>query len=437
MDLHVGRRLSAGEIVDLLTEARHRTLALLEPVSDEDLHIQHDPLMSPLVWDLGHIGHFEEAWLLENLGGHGELRVIYDPARNPRSGRAKLPLPDGAACRGQLERIRERVIERLRSLDLESADPLIHDSYVFRMVLQHEYQHDETILQTLQLKLGDPYRPPKRRPLPEAGGTRPFESDAMVHFPGGRVEIGTNDRSAAYDNERPRHAVDLAPFLIDAAPVTEETFRRFIADGGYEDPQYWSREGCAWLKASGANAPKYWKRGREGWTVRVMDRVRPVDPRRPVCHVSYYEAEAFARFAGKRLPTEAEWEAAATWDPLAGSKRSYPWGEAAASPDRANVDALSFGTAPIGSYAANGSPVGCYGMIGDVWEWTSSSFRPYPGYETFPYPEYSEAFFGDEHKVLRGGAWATRTGAIRGTFRNWDYPIRRQIFSGLRCVRDA
>jgi iron(II)-dependent oxidoreductase len=154
-----------------------------------------------------------------------------------------------------------------------------------------------------------------------------------------------------------------------------------------------------------------------------------------VCHVSYYEAEAYARFVGKRLPTEFEWEAAATWDPSTGTKRRYPWGDEAASDELANVDVLTFGPAAVGSYVRNVSPIGCYGMIGDVWEWTSSTFNAYPGYEMFPYPEYSEVFFGDDHRVLRGGSWATGVGAIRGTFRNWDYPIRRQIFSGIRCVR--
>ncbi len=397
--------------------------------------------MSPLVWDLGHIGHFEEVWLLESfdVSGNGSegLRGVYDPFRNPRSLRADLPLPGAAACRELLERIRSAVLQRLRKLDLDCRDPLIRDGYVFRMVLQHEYQHNETMLQTLQLKLGHPYRPRERWPLPEPPGSDPFGDDAMVRFAGGRVDIGTDDRTAAYDNERPRHQVNLAPFFIDVAPVTEAAYSRFVAAGGYEDLSCWSEEGCAWLQETGATAPKHWHREGGGWTVRIMDQARPLDPCRPVCHVCFYEAEAYARFVGKRLPTEVEWEAAATWDPETGSKRSYPWGEQPASPDLANIDALSFQTAPIGSYRRNVSPIGCYGMIGDVWEWTSSSFRPYPGYQTFPYPEYSEAFFGDDYKVLRGGAWATRAGAIRGTFRNWDSPIRRQIFSGVRCARDA
>jgi iron(II)-dependent oxidoreductase len=168
-----------------------------------------------------------------------------------------------------------------------------------------------------------------------------------------------------------------------------------------------------------------------------MDLVRPVDPERPVCHVSFYEAEAFARWAGKRLPTEQEWEAAASWDPRAGVALDHPWGGEPVSDTLANVDQLAFDTAPVGAYPRNVSPVGCYGMIGDVWEWTSSDFGGYPGFEAFPYPEYSQEFFGAEYKVLRGGSWATRAGVARATFRNWDYPIRRQIFSGFRCARDA
>ena len=259
----------------------------------------------------------------------------------------------------------------------------------------------------------------------------------MARFPGGAVEIGTDDRYAAYDNERERHTVHLAPFWIDRYPVTNADFVIFIAAGGYSEREYWSETGWEWVKTSGARAPMYWSWADSGWHTRSMDQTGPVPPSHPVCHVSCYEAEAFARFAGKRLPTEFEWEAAASLDPSNGTSVSYPWGEQAPSKDLANVDQLTFGTMPVGSYPRNVSPLGCYGMIGDVWEWTSSDFGPYPGFQSFPYAEYSEAFFGAEYKVLRGGSWATRPGAIRTTFRNWDYPIRRQIFSGFRCARDG
>jgi iron(II)-dependent oxidoreductase len=299
------------------------------------------------------------------------------------------------------------------------------------MVLQHEYQHNETILQTLQLKQGQPYRAPRENSA-HAGTGRVL--DGMTHVPEGTYTIGTTDTSAAYDNERPLHEVHLDAFSIDRAPVTNGQYMAFIADGGYSDSRYWSSAGRAWLDESKIKAPKYWERTADGWTSRTMDLTSLVDPSRPVCHVGFYEAEAFATWAGKRLPTEAEWEVAASWDPSTSSARVYPWGERFTKGD-ANIDQLSFDTAPIGSYEQNYSPLGCYGMIGDVWEWTSSDFTGYPGFKSFPYEEYSETFFGSDYKVLRGGSWATRPGAIRNSFRNWDYPIRRQIFSGFRCAR--
>jgi gamma-glutamyl hercynylcysteine S-oxide synthase len=303
------------------------------------------------------------------------------------------------------------------------------------MVLQHEYQHNETILQTLQLKKGMPYRAPRRHVTPRIDADL-WHDHEMVRFAGGRIEIGTADRSAAYDNERPRHVRDIAPFSIDVFPVSNGDYLEFIRAGGYDQESLWTDAGWTWRQEAAAEAPKYWMRDGNDWCVRVMDDVQSADPRRAVCHVSYHEAEAFSRFAGKRLPTEFEWEVAAGWNPATARMQAFPWGDEAATPARANVDQVTFAVAPRGAYADNWSPLGCYGMIGDVWEWTSSDLTPYPGYETFPYPEYSEVFFGTEYKVLRGGSWATRPGAIRNTFRNWDYPIRRQIFSGFRCARD-
>jgi iron(II)-dependent oxidoreductase len=425
-------------LADELQEARARTLSLVSPLDGEELHTQHDPLMSPVIWDLGHIAHFEELWLTRNLDGpieFVEMPGLYNPFEHPRSTRGALPLPTLERCREVMDGIRARVLERLRTADLETEHALLAAGYVYRMVLQHEYQHNETILQTLQLKLGTPYAPAVREELPPASAAA--RRRGMVRFPGGTVEIGTDDRSESYDNERPRHAVELRPFFIDVNPVSNGEYLAFIEAGGYTDAAHWSGAGRRWLEESGAVTPKYWFERKGRWMTRTMDRVGPVDPDHPVCHVCWYEAEAYARWAGKRLPTELEWEAAASWDPATGGKRRFPWGDEPPARDLANLDQLGFGTAPLGAYPRNVSPIGCYGMIGDVWEWTSSDFRPWPDFEAFPYPEYSEAFFGDEYKVLRGGSWATRPGAVRNTFRNWDYPIRRQIFSGFRCARDA
>jgi gamma-glutamyl hercynylcysteine S-oxide synthase len=426
----------------LLADVRARTELLIAPLSDEDLHVQHDSLMSPIVWDLGHIAGFEELWLLRHLerpftglAALGEMPGLFNPFEHPRRERGKLMLPSAAECRAVMAGVRERVLERLSQVDFASPSPLTRDGYVYRMVAQHEAQHGETILQTVQLKRGTPYHPLGRVAPP--GVAAPHRAGAMVRFPGGTVQIGTDDRSAAYDNERPRHAVRLAAFEIDETAVTNGAYLEFMEAGGYRDLAWWSEAGRAWLAESAAQAPKYWHRQGSEWWRRTMDVDAAADPSHPVVHVCYYEAEAFARWAGKRLPTEAEWEAAATWDPATGASRLFPWGDAPATPALANINQLTFGTAPAGAYPRNKSPIGCRGMIGDVWEWTASDFAPYPGYETFPYREYSEVFFGPDYKMLRGGSWATGSTATRSTFRNWDLPIRRQIFSGFRCVRDA
>ncbi|MEZ4414476.1 MAG: ergothioneine biosynthesis protein EgtB [Gemmatimonadota bacterium] len=436
-------RRDPGELLDLLTEARARTWLLVTSLSEEDLRLQHDPLMSPIVWDLGHIGHFEDVWLFERLQGtqaQGEgLRGVYNPFENPRSTRDRLHLPGRSELVRILGEIRARVTERLLDggLDELNEDPLRKEGFVYHLVLQHEYQHNETILQTLQLKKGTPWVPPRVRAFPEAWGRAQELEGVMARFPGALVEIGTDDRSTAYDNERPRHAIQVPAFDIDVAPVSNRAFLRFMDAGGYHERSLWSDAGWEWRCAEDVSAPKYWALEGERWAVRVFEREGPVRPDHPVCHVNYHEAEAYARFVGKRLPTESEWEAAASWNSVASRKERYPWGDAMPTGRVANLDQLAFDTAPVGFFPDGASPCGCEQMIGDVWEWTATDFHGYPGFRSFPYKEYSEVFFGNEYKVLRGGSWATRPGAIRATFRNWDYPIRRQIFSGLRCARDV
>ena len=321
MPLHQGQALTAAEIAALLTEARDRTALLTGLLSDEDLRLQHDPLMSPIVWDLGHIAHFEEVWLLENVesgsSGSEGLRGLYNPFENPRSVRDELPLPSLRECRTYMAAIRRAVLDRLGTLDLDAAAPLLRDAFVFHMVLQHEYQHNETILQTLQLKQGEPYAAPRSVAPPAGPSPDAPEPGTMVHL------HGTDDRSAAYDNERPAHRMTLAPFWMDAHPVTNGEYLAFIEDGGYREQAHWSEQGREWLHDSGITAPKHWEQTANGWDVRSMDRESALDPRLPVCHVGYWEAEAYAQWAGKRLPTEFEWEAAASWDASTGAKLDY------------------------------------------------------------------------------------------------------------------
>jgi iron(II)-dependent oxidoreductase len=432
---------AARDIAALLHEARVRTLLLVASVPEAELMNQHDRLMSPVVWDLGHIAHFEELWLVRNLEGpveFAEMPGLFNPFENPRAVRGELPLPRLTDTLDHMARTRRRVLDRLEAGESGAADPaLLREGYVYRMVAQHEYQHGETVLQALQLKdEGGRYRAP-RAVMPPAGRPVAADAEGMVRFPGGRVEIGTDDRSAAYDNERPRHAVELAPFRIGAWAVTNAEYARFVDDGGYRTPSLWSDAGWKHREEAELQAPQFWERRGGEWWTRSMDAETPVAPDHPVCHVCWYEAEAYCAWAGARLPTEAEWEAAASWDPATETKRAFPWGDEPPGPLDANLDQLAFGTAPTGAYPRNLSPIGAYGMIGDVWEWTASDFGPWPGFRAFPYPEYSEAFFGPDYRVLRGGSWATRPGAVRNTFRNWDYPIRRQIFSGFRVARDG
>jgi iron(II)-dependent oxidoreductase len=301
------------------------------------------------------------------------------------------------------------------------------------MVLRHEQQHSETILQTLQIMTAERYRPPASCPLPAAD---PVDGEMAV-VPAGPFEMGAPGDGFAYDNERPRHARDLKAFLIDRLPVTNGGLIEFIEDGGYSRPELWRGEGWAWRARHGVDLPCYWARHAGGYGVRAFGADRPVDAAQPACHVSWHEADAYARWAGKRLPTEAEWEKAAAFDPAGGESRPQPWGDEPAGERLANLGQLAFGCAPSGAYAAGESACGMRQAAGDVWEWTASAFEAYPGFHAFPYREYSEEFFGGPFRVLRGGSWATQPEAVSNTFRNWDHPERRQIFAGFRCAADV
>lgn len=419
-----------------LEGARRRSLSLLEPVPEEDMLAQHSPLMSPLVWDLAHVGNYEEIWLLRTIAGMPakapHLDDVYDAFRHARKDRTRLRLLDPTQSRSYIGEVRDKVLDTLDRLDLDDSNPLLKDAYVYGMVVQHEQQHDETMLATLQLRAG---KYPCLEPEPPPG--RPIAA-AEVLVPGGEFTMGTDTEPWAYDNERPAHVVDLPAFWIDAAPVSNRQYMEFVAAGGYHEPRWWSGRGWSWRTEQGLEHPQFWCRDEYGAWTRVRFGHREAIPlEEPVQHVCWFEAEAFAAWAGKRLPTEAEWEKAASWDPQAGVKRRYPWGDEDPHPGVANLEQKHFRPAPIGAYPDGVSPYGCHQMVGDVWEWTASGFDAYPGSVWFPYREYSDVFYGGDYRVLRGGSWATHHTAIRCTFRNWDHPVRRQIFSGFRCARDA
>jgi iron(II)-dependent oxidoreductase len=407
----------APAVAAALERTREATLQLLEPLDDELLLAQVSPIMSPLVWDLAHIGWFEELWLVRRVA-EGEPSLegfddLYDAFRHEREERSSLPILKPAEARAYLERVRRHTLKVLEEVSLDDSDPLLRGAPVYGLVIRHELQHQETMLQTLQLS-GAAYATPAHDDL------RPAPEPEDVLVPAGPFMLGTNDRSWAYDNEQPAHLVEVPAFRLERFPATNERFAEFVEDGGYREQRYWSDDGWRWLRAQPVEAPLYWERGRSGWLRRRFGRREPVPPAEPVMHVSFYEAEALATWAGKRLPTEAEWEKAA--------QGAEPWAGA-------TLGRASFGPLPVARRAT--SSVGCDCVLGDVWEWTSSAFSGYPGFKAFPYAEYSEVFFGDAHRVLRGGSWATDPLVARVTFRNWDLPQRRQLFSGVRLASDA
>ncbi|MGO9723978.1 MAG: ergothioneine biosynthesis protein EgtB [Streptosporangiaceae bacterium] len=418
------------DVIRDLERARARTLQLTD-LDEPTLLAQHDPLMSPLVWDLAHVGQQEELWLLR--GGDparpgmlpADVDSLYDAFKHRRADRPALPLLPPAEARAYNHEVRGRVLDQL---DRTPDDEL----FTAGMVVQHEEQHDETMLATLQLRQGPPVLM-GQRPLP-AG--RQVPGADRVFVAGGPFVLGVDAASEPYslDNERPAYTVEVGPFWIGRVPVTSRQWREFIADGGYHQRDLWSGRGWAHRAEAGLERPKFW--AADG-TRRRFGVEEDVPPDEPVQHVCYFEAEAYARWAGARLPTETEWEKACAWDPGRRARRRWPWGASAPSAGLANLGGMALRPAPAGAYPQGASAYGAEQMIGDVWEWTSSDFTPWPGFTPMIYRQYSEPFFGGDYKVLRGGSWAVAPSAIRPSFRNWDHPIRRQIFTGLRLAWDA
>ena len=414
-----------------LVAARARTL-LLTDHDEPELLRQHTPLLSPLVWDLAHIGQQEELWLLRAGDPRREgllpadVEALYDAFTHPRAGRSKLPLLPPVDARRFCREVRARVLDRLDRLP-EGQDP-----FDFAMVVSHEQQHDETMLQALNLRSGPPLLG-AGSPLPPG---RPGLTGTSVLVPEGEFLLGVDatDEPFSLDNERPAHRVQVPAFRIGRVPVTNAEYAEFVADGGYRTPRWWSARGWEHRSAAGLERPQFW--APDGTRVR-FGITEDLPPDEPVQHITYFEAEAYAAWAGARLPTEVEWEKAAVWDPATGRRRRFPWGSAEPTPDLANLGGTALRPAPVGAYPSGASAYGVEQLLGDVWEWTSSSFDPWPGFRPMLYADYSAPFFGGDYRVLRGGAWSVAPSVIRPSFRNWDHPVRRQIFSGLRLAWDA
>jgi iron(II)-dependent oxidoreductase len=410
-------------LADWIREARARTLKLVDDLSDEELMGPRLAIVNPLRWEIGHVAWFQEHWILRHHLGEQPMIAagdsLYDSSAIPHDTRWDLPLPTRAETISYLEHTRDRVLERLSQLEEGRG------RYFALLATFHEDMHDEAFFYTRQT-LG--YRAPQieARKLAAAG---PLPGDASV--PGGEIQLGSpRGQEFIFDNEKWAHRVAVAPFRIARAPVTQAELAEFVRAGGYRDERLWSEAGWQWRCKADARHPLYWRPAGDGFERRDYDRWVPLEPHRPAIHVGYYEAEAFCKFAGRRLPTEVEWEAAAT-GATQGPARRFPWGDSPEAAERCNLDGLALGCADVAAFPDGDSACGCRQLIGNVWEWTSSDFVPYPGFSADPYRDYSQPWFGS-HKVLRGGAWTTTSRMIRPAYRNFYMPDRRDVWAGFR-----
>ncbi|MGB7922128.1 MAG: SUMF1/EgtB/PvdO family nonheme iron enzyme [Pyrinomonadaceae bacterium] len=432
----------AEEIEQLMTEARADTLRLFDMAREDELHESPGFGFRPVIWHLAHIGVFEAYWILQKLMGQSapdeRYERIFDPISTPRE--ESKNLPSRREMESFLARVREDVFRSLEEVRLDGSDPLLrHDAYIFHLVLQHEYQHQETLAYLLHMLA------PEKKLGRDAGAIRAATAPAlsspprqeMMTIPEGPFEMGAVWDSFAYDNELPPRMVHVPAFKIDRLLTTNEEYARFIAEGGYRRREWWSDEGWAWREREDWKCPLYWSadgEGCDGWRARTMFDEGLIGAHYPVVGISWHEAEAYARFVGKRLPTEAEWEKAASWDEAQGLKRRFAWGDEAPRPALCNFDNAFWGTTPVGAFPGGASPYGCLDMTGNIWEWTQDAFAGFPGFTAFPYPEYSETWFDGDHRVLKGGSWATRAPLLRTSFRNFFRRHFRIAFAGIRCA---
>jgi iron(II)-dependent oxidoreductase len=463
-------KLTASQLVDFLTEARGRTLDLVADLTDEQMIGPRLNIVNPPLWEIGHIAWSQEFWVLRHLRKQKPILegsdALYNSTEVIHNTRWDLPLPSREGTLKYMEEVLHRVIEALGS-----GQPSQEEIYFHLLVTFHEDMHDEAITYTRQT-LG--YPPPGLKQVPAtdlSSGIKGGPLPGDVEVPGGSFMLGaTPDFPFVFDNEKWAHPVQVKPFRIARAPLTNGEFAAFVEDGGYRKREIWSEDGWRWLQSGGApelersfskfwskkerqpsnfsspsgkvEHPIYWRRAAGGgWQQRVFDADVPLREHLPALHVSWYEAEAYCNWAGRRLPTEGEWEMAASAEPTAdghgitGRKRRFPWGDEPPSPDRASLDSRAMGCMEVGALPAGDSAFGCRQMIGNVWEWTASDFQPYPGFVIDPYKEYSEPWFGT-HKVLRGGCWTTRSRLIRNTWRNFYTPDRRDVWAGFRTCAE-
>ena len=433
------RNLS-GQLAEMLADTRKRTLELISDLNDEQMLGPQLRIVNPPLWEIGHLAWFQERWNLRRVTNEefspssilAQGDELYDSMEVHHDTRWDLPLLPRTETLDYMQRVLDAVLHKL-----DAEGPAQENAYFIRLAAFHEDMHGEAFTYTRQTH-GLP-APPISDYDPsvlEGQPTGSFEGDTEV--PGGGFMLGaTEEIPFVFDNEKWAHRVEVAPFRISRSPVTNEQFAAFVESGGYRRDDLWDEEGLKWRDESSARHPVYWSRDTDGsWAVRRFDKVEPLQPHTAIIHVNRHEAQAYCRWAERRLPTEAEWEMAASAEPspgggVTGRKRLYPWGDEAPSPRHANLDGRLLGTVAVAAFPEGDSAFGLRQMIGNVWEWCSDDFGPYPGFVRDPYKEYSEPWFGD-HKVLRGGSWATRSRMLRNSWRNFATPDRRDIFAGFR-----
>jgi iron(II)-dependent oxidoreductase len=431
-------KTTVEELAAQMEAARRSTLALFDLADEWVLHESPGFGFRPIIWHLAHIGVFEAYWLLQKVNGEPppdpRYELIFDPIKTPRESSKDLP------ARNEMEAfltgVRERVLEVLYRSDFNTDDPLLRDGYLFRLVLEHEYQHQETLLYLFQMLAPEAkIRPEGSKPERYAIPTTPPVPE-MVTIPAGPFLQGASGSGFVYDNELPARTVGVPAFRLDRYLTTNTDFEEFIAERGYERREFWSDEGWVWREQENITAPLYFVRRNAGWAVRTMFDHAVLLPNHPVSGVNWHEAEAYARYRGKRLPTENEWEKAAAWDFAANTRRRFAWGNHEPGPIHCNFNNEMWGTSPVDAHPAGETALGLADMTGNVWEWTSTPFDGYPGFEPFPYPEYSQEWFDGDHRVLKGGSWATRAPILRTSFRNFFRRPFRIAFAGIRLAAD-
>ena len=423
-------------LIEQFRETRARTLELVKTLEKDDFVIQTAFFMSPPKWHIGHVSWIYEA-IISKLDKDYEfyskefseyLNSYYQQFGTPQDkglrGISSRPTVD------QIFQYFNTINQRVEKF-IESKSLSENEIKLITIGFHHECQHQELLVYDLQHLLAEQYRPTRKNEIPKQESVE----KKSVHIKGGLYTMGYNGKGYCYDIELPEHKVYLNDYKIDAYPITNQQFMEFIKDGGYENYKYWLSDGWEKVKANKWKAPMYWEKIDGEWNVRDFLGIRKINPNQPVCHVSFYEADAYCKWAGKRLPTEAEWEKAACWNEEKHEKTTFPWGNELPTEDKCNLlESYFWGCSEIGSFPKGVSHLGCQHMIGDVWEWTASEFTGYPGFKT-GFDEYNDKWFTNQ-KVLRGGSFGTPKMSIRSSYRNFFRLDERWLFSGFRCAEE-